>query len=176
MPEQFPYPTDGWSTGKMRKKGDKYIPGDRDIIEGARALGEQNPLIKSITEQHQERMKVQGIPEQMKQYLPRSGVGQAEVRELEGIRKEKTQHLSQNGQLPSEDWNKYWQSGAWEVIGKTRKVDPSKASPDGVILEHSHPQIDELKEKGWESFDIPDEGWSKKGIFMKPPAKSPEVA
>jgi len=97
MPEQFPYPTDGWSTGKMRKKGDKWIPGDADITEGARALGEQNPLIQSIEQQHQERMKTQGIPEKMKAVLPRSGVGAAEVRELEGLRKEKTQHLSQAG-------------------------------------------------------------------------------
>jgi hypothetical protein len=98
MPEQFPYPTDGWSTGKMRKKGDRMRQGlEGDITEGARALGEQSPLIQSIEQQHQERMKVQGIPEKMKQYLPRSGVGAAEVRELEGIRKEKTQHLSQAG-------------------------------------------------------------------------------
>lgn len=95
MPQQYPYPTDGWSTGKVRKKGDKWIPGDADITEGARALGEQNPLIQSIEQQHQERMKTQGIPEKMKQYLPRSGVGAAEVRELEGLRKEKTQHLSE---------------------------------------------------------------------------------
>lgn len=94
MPTQFEYPTTGWSTGKMRKKGMRVEP---DVVEGARALGEQDPLIQSIEQQHQERMKVQGIPEKMKAVLPRSGVGAAEVRELEGLRKEKTQHLSQAG-------------------------------------------------------------------------------
>jgi len=98
MPERYPYPTDSWSTGKMRKKGDKWLPGEADITEGARALGEQNPLIQSIEQQHQERMKTQGIPEKMKAVLPRSGVGSAEVRELEGLRREKTQHLSRNDQ------------------------------------------------------------------------------
>jgi len=90
----------------MRKKGMRVEP---DVVEGARALGEQDPLIQSIEQQHQERMKVQGIPEKMKAVLPRSGVGAAEVRELEGLRKEKTQHLSARGsqetageQLPDE--------------------------------------------------------------------------
>jgi hypothetical protein len=97
MPEQFPYPTDGWSTGKMRKKGDKFIPGDADIVEGARALGEQNPLIQSIEQQHQERMKVQGIPEKMRMPITnRSGVSGSEIRELESVKREK-QRLSQAG-------------------------------------------------------------------------------
>jgi hypothetical protein len=128
MPEQFPYPTDGWSTGKMRKKGDKWIPGDADIVEGARALGEQNPLIQSIEQQHQERMKVQGIPEKMKQYLPRSGVGQAEVRELEGLRKEKTQHLSDMMYAP-----------------KSKPISESmKSNPEGFITTTDHPGLSGL--------------------------------
>lgn len=173
IPEgQFEYPSEGWSTGKMRKHGQRYIPGNADIVEGARAIGGRDRLIQSIEQQHQERMQTQGIPEKMKAVLPRSGVGASEIRELEGLRKEKTQHLSQAGQqLSEQDWNKYWQSGSWEVVGKSKKIDPSKASPDGLILEHNHPQIKELQEKGWESFDIPDEGWSKKGLFMKPPQK-----
>jgi len=177
MPEQYPYPTDGWSTGKMRKKGDRMREGlEGDITEGARALGEQSPLIQSIEQMHQERMKMQGIPEKMRMPITnRSGVSGSEIRELESVKREK-QRLSQAGQMSPEEFNKYWQSGSWEVIGKVHKVDPSKASPDGMVIEKDHPQIKELEDKGWESLTIPDEGWSKGHIFMKPPVKSPEVA
>lgn len=126
MPTQFEYPTDGWSTGKMRKKGDKWIPGDADIGEGARALGEQDPLVQSIEQQHQERMKVQGIPEKMKAVLPRSGVGAAEVRELEGLRKERTQHLS-----------------VWAPKSKSL-TEAIKTNPDGFITPADHPGLKDL--------------------------------
>ena len=58
MPEQFPYPQEGWSTGTMKKKG--AFPSD--VGEGARALGGTS-TIDTMQRLHQERMKAQGIPE-----------------------------------------------------------------------------------------------------------------
>jgi hypothetical protein len=54
MPEQFDYPKDGWSTGKMRRNGDSPTMQDmRDIAESpdigrAAAAFADNPALKTI--------------------------------------------------------------------------------------------------------------------------------
>lgn len=156
MPEQYPYPEVGWSTGKIRKQKKSFLSGEADVGEAARNF-ESSPLIDSIAKQHQERMKAQGIPEQMKGVLPRSGVGAAEVRELEGLRKEKTQHLSQaEGQYDTQlseaeetafkAWKKKWapnDSGAdYDLRGAFRsgfKPDPDTGHWPDTYKKPNHP-------------------------------------
>lgn len=132
--------------------------------------------------------RMRKVGEQKEARIPitnRSGVSGNEVRELEGVRKQKTQHLSENApqqmqQMSPEEFNKYWEGG-WSVVGKPHTVDPSKTDPSGIIIENDHPQIKQLQDQGWEGLTIPDERWGKGHIFMRPKAapvesQGPEVA
>jgi hypothetical protein len=179
---QFDYPTEGWSTGKMRKKGLRQGT-EGGVEEGAGALGD-NPVIDTIERLHQERKKGQGIssvPGMELARLPtkmRSGVSGGEFREIEGQRKSKQDRLSQAEMmeaLSAEDWGKYW-GGNWNVVGPGTTVDPSKVDPSGVVMPQGHPQIKELQEGGWDALTIPDEGWGKSHIFMRPKATPAMVA
>lgn len=175
MPTQYPYPEAGWSTGKMRKKGMRV---EDDVVEGARALGEQSPLIQSIEEQHRERMKVQGIPEKMKQYLPRSGVGASEVRELEGIRKEKTQHLSEAGRKEiSEDDYAKWLGAQREIKNylPNRSLEGAiEKYPNGFLIDKNHPQLKDI-EDDVDLFTVPGQGGKDKYLAKPRPSQTGEV-
>jgi hypothetical protein len=170
MPEKFEYPTTGWSTGKMRKKGDRMREGlEGDVGDAARNF-ENSPLIDSIAKQHQQRMKAQGIPEQMKQYLPRSGVGAAEVRELEGIRKEKTQHLSQMKSMDKGEFND-WFSGLPSgkniyVPDKKSIPDAITGQPDGLIVPKN--RVHELQNLSPDEYDMHEVEGMKGDILVRP--------
>lgn len=165
MPEQFPYPEVGWSTGKMRKKK-SFLSGEADVGEAARNF-EASPLVDSIAKQHQERMKAQGIPEQMKAVLPRSGVGASEVRELEGLRKEKTQHLSQAKPEPKEMSEKDytdWLGSQRQIMNflPNRKLDNAiQQFPNGFLIDKNHPELKDI-EGDVDLFTVPGQGGKDK--------------
>lgn len=111
----------------------------------------------------------------------RGGATANEFRELEGAagRKKKEAQASENAPqyqtMSPEEWQGYW-GKAWEVYGKgSSKIDPTKTSPDGFIIDKNHPQIPELS-KDFDIYHIPqqgDEGWSGRYMFMKPRQSEP---
>jgi hypothetical protein len=125
MPERFPYPTQGWSTGNMRM-----------------------------------------AKREMK------GPSGKEFQELEGLRKEKTDRLSQaspqgQGQYPmlsTEEWKSWIETPidpAYPKVSAHKKDrDPlmellQRGPPEGLVVSKEHPELNKIGDD-YEIFNIPD--------------------